>query len=95
MVESNSISFSIYLGREQENPQSPNEKMCPRFEEASLVSSMGESVEKVLCKKGEHECPFFNTCEYISKSRRLANHTSFAFYSPAKMYSESYFFVRG
>ncbi len=58
------LRFAIWRGREAEDPQDTQHRMCRRHEEATKVARIGLSVDKTLCRHGAMRCPYFDTCGY-------------------------------
>ena len=71
--EADHLRIEIYRGREQQDPEAPEEKMCRRFEEALAIGKNGLSVEENLCKKGKTTCEFYNICGYRKQRKKIAD----------------------
>lgn len=67
------IACQVIRGREVDNPAAEGVKMCKRAEEARQVSLAGGTVETALCKSGDMQCPFYETCAYIKQQKAKAD----------------------
>src|SRR5574337_850534 len=72
------VDARVWLGREQDDPDTPGEKVCRRPEAARLAGKVRgpKSVAELICGKGESTCPLARVC-YYQKQRRGAKHGAY------------------
>lgn len=65
------FEIGTWRGREADNPEAINEKMCRRPDVVRAVQRAGLDVQSFACKTREGaECPFFKSCAYQAQRRQ-------------------------
>jgi putative DNA primase/helicase len=76
------FEIGTWRGREADNPEAINEKMCARPDVVRAVQRAGLDVQTFACKTPEGaKCPFYSTCAYQAQRRQrrrltITNHAT-------------------
>ena len=68
------VTAQVYRGREADDPENPQQKMCLNLEQVRLAIEAGQSVTPTCCstkprKGAERRCAFYDTCGYQRQFR--------------------------
>ena len=63
-LSSGEIRINVWRGREADDPGTLGEKMCRNLDAVRDVQRVGGDPQELVCKKGEHECPYYRECGY-------------------------------
>lgn len=83
------FEIGTWRGREADNPEAMNEKMCRRPDVVRAVQRAGLDVQTFACRTREGaECPFYKTCAYQAQRRQkrrltITNHAAVFAKKPA------------
>jgi putative DNA primase/helicase len=69
MVAKLGITACVYRGRDADDPMAPGEKMCREQERIKAIGEALGSVPSLACRRGDKQCPFYETCGYQRQRR--------------------------
>ena len=72
-LRAHGLSVAVFHGRNQPDPQQPNQSMClnPGAVEAAIAQAY--RVERAACKSDNRECALYRLCAYQQQKRELAH----------------------